>query len=77
MEASTILHFQIREALGSGGMGAVYRAWDSKLDREVALKFILSGDLIQEGRRQRFLREAPAGRGANGCRQRRCRKQCR
>lgn len=50
--------YQIIEHLGSGGMGEVYLATDSSLDRVVALK-ILSGDLAHDKRRmQRFQQEA-------------------
>ena len=50
--------YQIIKHLGTGGMGEVYLATDSRLDRVVALK-ILSGELAQDKRRmQRFQREA-------------------
>lgn len=49
--------YQITGKLGEGGMGVVYRAHDSRLDRPVAVKMILgSGD--DESGRKRFLREA-------------------
>jgi len=53
-----VAHYRITSKLGEGGMGAVYRATDTKLDREVAIK-ILPDDLAQNPNRlARFEREA-------------------
>src|SRR5688572_24765515 len=57
--------FEIRSLLGRGGMGTVYRAYDSNLDRHVAIK-ILPPDLIAEPERvRRFVQEAKCASALN------------
>jgi serine/threonine-protein kinase len=60
MIGKTILHYQVIREIGKGGMGIVYKAQDTKLNRTVAIK-ALAADLIgDEKARIRFLREARA-----------------
>jgi len=53
-------HYQIVEKIGSGGMGEVYLAQDTQLDRKVALKFLPPHLCADEDCRKRFKREAQA-----------------
>ena len=53
----TIAHYRITAKLGEGGMGAVYRATDIKLNREVALKVLPPEFAADTARIQRFERE--------------------
>jgi serine/threonine protein kinase/WD40 repeat protein len=55
-----LLHYEIVARLGEGGMGAVYKARDTHLDRFVALKFLPADMVADPERRARFVQEAKA-----------------
>ena len=60
MPGRTLGHYQIRALLGAGGMGEVYRAWDTRLDREVAIKILPAHLAAHPEAIHRFEREAKA-----------------
>lgn len=55
-----LLHYEIREPIGAGGMGEVYRAHDTRLHRDVALKILPAAFTTDRSRRDRLVTEARA-----------------
>jgi serine/threonine protein kinase len=58
MLGKTISHYKILDKLGEGGMGVVYKAQDTKLDRIIALKFLPKHLLCDQEAKSRFEHEA-------------------
>lgn len=60
MHRAKIHHFEILEKIGEGGMGEVYRALDTRLQRIVAVKLLPAARVADPESRRRFIQEAQA-----------------
>ena len=65
MIGQTLDHYRIESKLGQGGMGVVYKARDTHLDRPVAIKVLPPGKVADPARKQRFVQEAKAASALN------------
>src|SRR5579883_536485 len=61
----TVGHYELLNQIGQGGMGQVWKAWDSRLNRLVAIKFLAPGRLVDSDSRRRFVHEAQAASALN------------
>src|ERR1700733_9010224 len=65
MVGKKILHYQLIEKIGAGGMGEIYKAQDSRLNRLVAVKILSPGMSTDPERKRRFFQEAQAASALN------------
>ncbi len=65
MNATPFGHYQLQQLIGQGGMGEVYRAYDTKTDRVVAIKVLPHHMAVDETFQARFRRESHAAAGIN------------
>jgi eukaryotic-like serine/threonine-protein kinase len=65
MIGQTLDHYRIESKLGEGGMGVVYKARDTHLDRPVAIKVLPADKVTDPARKKRFVQEAKAASALN------------
>ena len=65
LSGRTLLHYSVMEQIGVGGMGVVYKALDTHLDRYVAIKVLPPERVAEPERKQRFVQEAKAASALN------------
>src|ERR1051326_4296370 len=59
LAGETLSHYRVIERLGDGGMGTVWKASDTRLNRYVALKVLHAAKIADPERKHRFVQEAP------------------
>ena len=65
MDGTWLGHFELHEKIGAGGMGRVYKARDTRLERLVAIKLLSEATVADADRRARFVQEAKAASALN------------
>ena len=65
MKGRTLAHYEILDKLGEGGMGAVWQARDTRLNRFVAIKTLPADKLADDQRKRRFVQEAQSASALN------------
>ena len=65
MIGRTLSHYRIQEEISRGGMGIVYRALDTSLDREVAVKVLPPELMADQSRRRRFVQGKLGGHASD------------
>jgi serine/threonine protein kinase len=65
MPDRTLSHYELLEEIGKGGMGVVYKARDTRLDRFVAIKLLPPEKMSDPDRKRRFVQEAKAASALN------------
>src|SRR5438105_2389527 len=65
MVGRTIGHYKVEAKLGEGGMGVVYRALDTRLQRSAAIKVLTAEGIASPERKKRFMQEARAASALN------------